>query len=60
MVSPPSAPEIIDVFLHGRRQIRTRHQGFEEWPEAGHELLARRQVFSHPIHERGQSFRPRQ
>jgi hypothetical protein len=48
-------PQIVDVPPNRlRRQLRGS-QLRDERPEAGHQFLARRQVFSHPIHERGQS-----
>ena len=53
-------PHVVDVFLNGlRRQVR-RCQMFEERTKQGNQLLAGRQIFSSPIHERGQPFRSRQ
>ena len=42
-------PQVIDVFLNGlRRQVRSQSLVFEEWAEAGHQLLARGSRLSLP------------
>jgi len=57
---PSQHPHVVDVFLDGfRRQIR-RGQILEKGTEQSYQLPARRQIFSSPIHERGQPFRSRQ